>query len=158
MQIPTMTSLNASSGYKMLGEDALERRGATRRYERMLGKGRSRRMLARLTGRSRELAHLPRVNSIGQHYLGLRDVPLAEIRGTENRSTEFDIDFYPVDEYIEQRWVSVAAARARGVVLPPVELVLKDGIYYVRDGHHRISVARSYGQQTIEAIVIAYDD
>jgi ParB-like chromosome segregation protein Spo0J len=35
--------------------------------------------------------------------------------------------------------------------LPPVDLVELDGTYYVRDGHHRISVARSLGQDYIEA-------
>jgi len=39
-------------------------------------------------------------------------------------------------------------------VLPPVELIQVGGCYFVRDGHHRISVARSFGQQYIEAEII----
>jgi hypothetical protein len=50
----------------------------------------------------------------------------------------------------------VAAARRRGKSLPPVDLIQVGDAYFVRDGHHRISVARALGQQDIEAKVIVW--
>ena len=54
------------------------------------------------------------------------------------------------------RWLGVAAARDHGKVLPPVVLVQVGGVYFVRDGHHRISVARALGQLDIEAEVTVW--
>jgi hypothetical protein len=87
------------------------------------------------------------------HYAGRRAVKIDEIWGSENRADEFDVDFHPVAEHLEDRWVKVWMAYAQGVSLPPVELIEKDGGYYVRDGHHRISVARALGYEMIEAVV-----
>lgn len=87
------------------------------------------------------------------HYAGQRAVSLEDIWGTENRADEFDVDFHPIAEHLEDRWVQVWLAYAQGVPLPPVELIEKDGGYYVRDGHHRISVARALGFEMIEAVV-----
>jgi hypothetical protein len=52
------------------------------------------------------------------------------------------------------RWVSVAIARSQGVTLPAVELILVGEDYFVRDGHHRISVARAFGEEYIDAKII----
>jgi hypothetical protein len=54
------------------------------------------------------------------------------------------------------RWLRVAAARDQGKVLPPVVLVQVEDVYFVRDGHHRISVARALGQLDIEAEVTVW--
>lgn len=86
-------------------------------------------------------------------YAGQRTIDLSKIVGTENRSDEFDIEFHPIQDHLEDRWVRVWSAVAQGVPLPPVELLEKDGWYYVRDGHHRISVARAMGFEVIEAVV-----
>lgn len=85
-------------------------------------------------------------------------VSLNDIVGTENRADEFDSAFYPLAEHLEARWMSVAIARLKGISLPPVELILAEGTYYVRDGHHRISVARMLGQRDIEAVVLVIDE
>lgn len=87
------------------------------------------------------------------HYEGLRLVRLADIKGTEGRKNDFDADFAPLTERVENRWVSVAMAVLSGKSLPPVELVKVGDEYYVRDGHHRISVAKALKQDAIEAIV-----
>ncbi|MDY0093719.1 MAG: hypothetical protein RBT80_13575 [Candidatus Vecturithrix sp.] len=86
-------------------------------------------------------------------YRGIAAVPIAQIRGSENRSHEFDDRFYPLYGYSEERWLSIAHAMLRDQALPPVELIKIGEIYYVRDGHHRVSVARVLGQQAIDAIV-----
>ncbi len=48
----------------------------------------------------------------------------------------------------------IAIARLTGETLPPVDLVKVGDFYFVRDGHHRISVARALGQQFVDAIVV----
>jgi hypothetical protein len=114
-------------------------------------------LASRLTGRSRRLLSLDNAGADGSdtsgHFAGLRTVPLGRIRGTEGRQDDFDIDFWPVQEHSQQRWLRVAMARQRGMTLPPVELIQVGDTYFVRDGHHRVSVARAMGEQSIEAEV-----
>lgn len=64
---------------------------------------------------------------------------------------EFDDQFHPTREEGRTRWLGVAIARLSGRDLPAVCLIELDGFYYVRDGHHRISVAQALGQQYIDA-------
>lgn len=85
------------------------------------------------------------------HYGGLHAVNIDCIRGSQGKSDAFDSEFRPVKENTRDRWLSVARAMLRGRELPPVNLVDVDGICYVRDGHHRISVARTLGQTYIDA-------
>ena len=87
------------------------------------------------------------------HYRGISAVPIAQIRGSENRSHDFDDRFYPLQGHSEERWLNIARAMLQDQALPPVELIKVGETYYVRDGHHRISVARIFGQQAIDAIV-----
>jgi hypothetical protein len=93
----------------------------------------------------------------GGRYAGLQEVALADIRGSEGRSREFDDEFYPRTTAARERWQRVASAWEAGVRLPPVLLIKLGDAYYVRDGHHRISVARALGQASIEAEVIEWD-
>ena len=85
---------------------------------------------------------------------GLQMVRLSDIQDSEEKSDEFDHAFRPLRERNRARWVSVALARALGQSLPPVDLIRVGDIYFVRDGHHRVSVARAYGQKEIEANVL----
>jgi len=87
-------------------------------------------------------------------YAGAYPVEIKQIQGTESKAADFDGHFHPRRQQSRSRWLEVAVERLRGRDLPPVELVEVDGIYYVRDGHHRISVARTLGQQFIDAEVI----
>jgi hypothetical protein len=86
-------------------------------------------------------------------YAGLHTVPIEQIRGSEGRSTDFDRDFHPLQDHSSGRWLRVAAAREQDKALPPVVLIQVGEVYFVRDGHHRISVARARGQLDIEAEV-----
>ncbi len=90
----------------------------------------------------------------GSHSLGTRPVDIRQIRGTEGRIQEFDDQFNPLKERIRDRWKRIAAAFLKGEELPAVELVEVDGVYFVRDGHHRISVARAMGREYIDAEVV----
>jgi hypothetical protein len=88
---------------------------------------------------------------------GLQTVPVSQIRGSEGRCHGFDPEFDPLDAHDRRRWRQMCFDVMRGVVLPPVELLQVGEVYYVRDGHHRISVARALGQLQIEAEVIVLE-
>jgi hypothetical protein len=85
------------------------------------------------------------------HAAGTRSVLIRQIRGSESRLGDFDRDFRPLHDINRARWLSVARACLRGKTLPPVALVQVGDVYFVRDGHHRISVARALGQTAVEA-------
>ena len=71
------------------------------------------------------------------------------------RAAQFDSEFRPADGVTRTRWQRLWLARQRGAVLPPVSVVALDDGYALRDGHHRVSVARAQGALTIDAIVDA---
>jgi hypothetical protein len=85
--------------------------------------------------------------------LGLRDVPLDRILGTVDRTNDFDRAFRPTSSRARERWERLATAARRGETLPPISLYVVGGVYFVRDGHHRVSVARALGRDTIDAWV-----
>jgi hypothetical protein len=155
------------SGMNALDEFAYERTLALGLYESVVRKGQMKRMVALLRRGNRRLLDLHKTlkqmaaicpdSSHLQHYEGVQTVPVEQIKGSEGRVNDFDIEFYPVREHVELRWVNVAIAMLRGVPLPPVELVRVNDTYYVRDGHHRISVARAMKQKTIDAVVTAQE-
>jgi hypothetical protein len=92
----------------------------------------------------------------GAARLGRREVPLEAIKATlePNRAEHFDRDFRPAAP-VRSRWQSVWMAEYRGTTLPPIEVVRVGDAYALRDGHHRVSVARARGAVTIDAIVSA---
>jgi hypothetical protein len=84
----------------------------------------------------------------------IREIPLCEISGTTEpaRAELFDRAFRP-SAAARARWQRVWLAEHRGAVLPPISVVPVDDGYAVRDGHHRVSVARARGALTIDAAV-----
>jgi hypothetical protein len=126
----------------------------------MYGWGLVRRLWSALTGRSNRLLDLAAVRRAcdvrGRHFDGIRAVPLREIRGSEGRCGDFDAGFCPLKNHTEDRWVGIATARWMGRAMPPVELIRVGDVYFVRDGHHRISVARALGQKAIDARVTVW--
>lgn len=95
-----------------------------------------------------------RLNIRGQHDRGLQVVPLANIIGSEGRYTDFDRSFLPRHELTRDRWKNVDRAHYTDVPLPAVELFKIGEVYFVRDGNHRVSVARQQGQEYIDAHVV----
>jgi hypothetical protein len=90
----------------------------------------------------------------GESDLGLRTIALDTIVGTvDRRSGGFDRAFRPVSDDIRGRWERIATARSRGVALPPIDVYRIGDLHFVRDGHHRVSVARALGDETIQARV-----
>ena len=93
--------------------------------------------------------------SLSHSYVGVRQVPLNQILGSASpgRIQDFDINFRPKRTNTKERCQSIFAARQRGAKMPPVILIQVGNIYFVEDGHHRISVAHAWGEQEIEAKV-----
>lgn len=85
---------------------------------------------------------------------GLQEVPLNAIRGSVDRYRDFDLAFLPRRSGLRDRWERIAAARSHGMPMPPVDLYKLGDVYFVRDGNHRVSVARSRGDRSIQARVI----
>lgn len=130
-------------------------------FDRALSTGQRHHRISRLIGRNNELLSysdlLKQHGLKGQRYLGAQTVLLDRIVGSLGRSKDFDRDFYPLRYFSSHRWRSIARAAYMDVGLPAVELYKVGDSYYVRDGHHRISVARTRGQVYIDAQVIEAD-
>ena len=90
---------------------------------------------------------------VSERAAGTEVVPLDSIVGTVDRGREFDRRFRPTSGRVRSRWEHIAAAMRRGESMPPVDLLQIGEIYFVRDGHHRVSVARALGRTDIEARV-----
>jgi hypothetical protein len=89
----------------------------------------------------------------GQVDRGLQVVPLDAIVGTVDRAVDFDRGFRPTSARLRSRWERIAAAQRRGEALPPISLYQVGDLFFVRDGHHRVSVAKSLGRDDIDAYV-----
>jgi hypothetical protein len=90
---------------------------------------------------------------VTERQIGLRVVPLDAIVGTIDRQRDFDRQFRPTSRRVRSRWEQIAAVMRRGDALPPVDLLKVGEIYFVRDGHHRVSVASALGLSDIDAYV-----
>jgi hypothetical protein len=89
----------------------------------------------------------------GPIYRGVKTVEVNKIVGSLNRYHQFDRAFLPLEDQIANRWQNIDRAYYQEVNLPPVVLYKVGDIYFVVDGHHRVSVAREQGQEFIEADV-----
>lgn len=92
----------------------------------------------------------------GSYYAGVKVVRLDSIVGTEGKASDFDMGFHPVNEASRERWVNMAMVYLCCFSLQPVQLTQVGDAYFVRDGHHRISVARAFGQASIDAEVVVW--
>jgi nucleotide-binding universal stress UspA family protein len=114
-------------------------------------------LLARFTGQPPGLLSYEEVRQklraqVGSDR-GLHDVPLAAIVGSVNRYEDFTRDFLPRHDAAKYRWASVKAAAETTTGLPPIEVYQIGEAYFVKDGNHRVSVARQRGDATIQAYV-----
>jgi hypothetical protein len=112
---------------------------------------------ARLRRLGRTVCGLPVYDEFTDRRRGSRgvvEIPLDAIAGTTepNRAAQFDQHFRPTAQ-TRSRWLRVAMAFHSGVSLPPITVVQVGERYAIRDGHHRVSVAKALGSSTIPAIV-----
>ncbi len=126
-------------------------------FERAVVKGFWRKVLSWLTGQSNELLPFDEVRERlpirGQRYIGHQQVSINQIVGSLGRYKDFDRAFLPTQKRTKMRWVNVDKAHYQQVVLPPIELFKIGELYFVKDGNHRVSVARERGQEFIDAFV-----
>jgi hypothetical protein len=94
------------------------------------------------------------LGAVQQSYLGLRVVPVAKIVGSVGRHRDFDRAFLPGKLSLGERWKKIDQAVLRAEELPPVSLYKIRDAYFVRDGNHRVSVARQQGVEMLDAQVV----
>ncbi|MDR2596371.1 MAG: transcriptional regulator [Treponema sp.] len=88
-----------------------------------------------------------------ESYKGNQIVPIKMIVGSEGRYHDFNKYFFPKKEHLRYRWQRVDEAHIRDIILPPIQLYEIGGVYFVRDGNHRVSVARMQNVEFIDAVV-----
>ena len=140
-------------------EPAMEPTGMDFRIAKF--KGHLGKFIALFTGHSNQLLDL---NSLTKgktvrtrRYARTQSVDIDQIMGSEGRCKDFDRKFNPLKSHNCSRWLNIAHAWLRGVHLPAVDLIKVKDVYVVRDGHHRISVARYLGCKYLDAHVIEWE-
>ena len=88
-------------------------------------------------------------------YMGSRAVSVKMIIGSEGRYRDFNKFFLPKKEHLRERWQRVDEAHIKDIALPSIQLYEIGGVYFVRDGNHRVSVAKAQGVEFIDAEVIS---
>jgi hypothetical protein len=88
-------------------------------------------------------------------YRGMKTVPIEKIVGSEGRFKDFNRAFLPRHDKMARRWMRVDMAHYQNLILPPIKLFEIGGMYFVRDGNHRVSVAKAQGAEFIDAEVIS---
>jgi hypothetical protein len=89
----------------------------------------------------------------GERRLGLRTIPLDHIVGSVDSMRDFDRRFRPTSNRVRERWERLALAQRRGESIPPIDVYQVGELYFVEDGHHRVSIALATGQKVIDAYV-----
>jgi len=89
----------------------------------------------------------------GEIYRGMQVVEIDQIIGSEGRYRDFNSAFLPKTDHTRSRWESVDKAHIQDLILPPIKLYKVGNYYFVRDGNHRVSVAKMQGVQAIDAEV-----
>ncbi len=118
-------------------------------------------IMNRLTWKNNDLLSWYEVTSIikptSETYLGMKTIPVDRIIGSEGRYHDFSSAFFPKRDRLKTRWVSVDSALRGDVILPPISVFSLGGWYFVRDGNHRVSVAKATGGAYIDAEVVELD-
>ena len=89
----------------------------------------------------------------GERALGLQTIPLDSVVGTVDSRRDFDRRFRPTSSRVRERWERLALAQRRGESIPPIDVYRIGDLHFVKDGHHRVSIAMATGQTTIDAYV-----
>ncbi|MFN2125838.1 MAG: transcriptional regulator, partial [Candidatus Promineifilaceae bacterium] len=126
-------------------------------FERQYRRSFWRKVTSFLQGESNELLEYDAVRRElpfqSQHDLGVQTIPLDKIVGSVGRYRDFDRAFLPTQRQTKGRWVNISKARYEEVELPAIDVYKVGEVYFVRDGNHRVSVARERNQEFIDAYV-----
>jgi hypothetical protein len=132
---------------------------ANNEFSRALLRASLRRFASLGSGRRRDLVSLEEarrlLSTTGEHYVGTRSIPVARIVGSEGRYRDFDRQFLPRSKHLRARWVRISLAHLGNINLPAVKVYELGGVYFIRDGNHRVSVARDRRIEFIDAEVTA---
>jgi hypothetical protein len=127
-------------------------------FDKAYRRGFWRKLSAWLTGKSNDLLPYDEVRSQlpiqGQRDAGLQTVALDKIVGSVGRYRDFDRAFLPTQRVTSNRWINISKARYQETALPAIEVYQLGEVYFVKDGNHRVSVARERDQDFIDAYVI----
>lgn len=135
---------------------------ATDRFQRAHFQALLQDWLANLRGVDPDLLNYEEVRSILEAREGVgkqstQNIPLEKIVGSVGRYRDFNRTFLPRNEALLERWRRVDAAMHSFTGVPPIDLYQIGDLYFVRDGNHRVSVARTRGDKTIDAYVTQVD-
>ncbi len=126
-------------------------------FEKALRKGFWRSIWHWFTQRDNNLLPFDEIRQVlpvsSQSHIGMQEIPLDMIVGSVGRYQDFDRVFLPRHRFIGSRWMSINKAHYQDIVLPPIDVYKIGEVYFVRDGNHRVSVARQRGQAYIDANV-----
>jgi hypothetical protein len=89
----------------------------------------------------------------GERNLGLQTIRLDTVAGTVDSRRDFDRHFRPTSGRVRERWERLALAQRRGESVPPIDVYRVGDLHFVRDGHHRVSIALATGAKAIDAYV-----
>ncbi len=84
---------------------------------------------------------------------GTQEIPLDKIVGSVARYKDFTRGFLPKRDADLERWAGVRAAVNDMVGMPPIEVYQVGDAYFVKDGNHRVSIARRLNSKSITARV-----
>lgn len=131
---------------------------ANNEFETALRRGFWRSVTSWFTQKNNKLLPFDEIRKVlpvhGQYDAGLHTIEVEKIVGSVARYNDFDRAFLPTQRHTRSRWVSIDMANLTDVILPPIEVYKIGEIYFVKDGNHRVSVAREKGQKFIDAEVI----
>jgi len=155
--VPNKVKSNYTVGYEAEHDMMKSHYTAAEEFRRLRSRAAFQEFLARFTGQSTELLSYEEVRqklrASGVTSESIQEVPLKAIVGSVGRYTDFTRTFLPRRDSDMDRWVRIMIATHGIAGLPPVELLLIDEVYFVSDGHHRVSVANEIGAATIQAYV-----
>lgn len=147
----------SDKGLSRVDEQAQARKQASKQFWSVYMRGQVARFWSWLTGQCNQLKSLSEHKNNNGRYAGLQTVALTQIVGSEEHTGDFDSRFRPLHYSDQDRW---AGSRpqcnpdgdapynwSRSVLLQP----------FVRDGHHRLSVAYALGQAEVDAQVTVWE-
>ena len=130
-------------------------------FWRAYRRGYWRKLASWITGNDNELLHYQTIRDEipfqGQVDRGVQTINIEKIVGSVGRYRDFDRAFLPTQRSNSQRWINISNARYAEIELPPIEVYKIGEVFFVKDGNHRVSVARQRGQAMIDAYVIEID-
>lgn len=130
-------------------------------FSKARAKGRMQELLSTLQWKNNEFLSFYEVTKLlkprVETYRGIMPIPVENIIGSEGRYHDFTLAFYPRKDMLRSRWQSVDEAHLQNVTLPPISVYKLGDYYFVRDGNHRVSVAKTQGVEFIDAEVVELD-